>query len=102
MLGFNLFITLYGIYQKNIFNNDYYVKYTGNGVYECYMQAPTFPRNTDGSLTKTAVLQGSFTITSLSSPKSIMLLNDSRGYFTCIINETVKRYSKDFGRTWTT
>jgi len=87
--------------RKNIFNNDYYVVHAGDGIYCCYAWKPVFPRNIDGTLSLVSEWQGTFTLTN-TTPKSIMLLDDSKGIFTAIIDDVTKRYSSDFGRTWTT
>lgn len=87
--------------RKTIFNNDFYVKHSGAGLFECHEFQPIVPRNVDGTITKLDVLVGSFTIAEATSPTSIMLQDDHKGYFTCIIDDTYKRYSKDMGRTWT-
>jgi hypothetical protein len=85
----------------NIFGIEFYVKHAGAGLYECYEYQPVFPRSADGKLATAAVKVGEFTIAGITAPSSIMLQNDTKGFMTCIIDETTKRYSKNFGRTWT-
>jgi hypothetical protein len=85
----------------NIFKTEFYVKHAGAGLYECYEYQPVFPRSADGTLATAAVKVGEFTIAGITAPSSIMLQNDAKGFMTCIIDETTKRYSKNFGRTWT-